>query len=536
MQERIQQCPKCGSLVIKMINSKTNESFYKCSNENCHFRLRTDYEEEDVFLQGKKLKTVCKGCGYPLEIACGPHGLYAKCYHCSIDTNPRNGLPRWSNARSFNAKAEIKYLIEQYKKDSYINYGFDESTSYYSTEEIPNETIQDIKEPEHDSTLNLSSSIIGLVKTLEANENLMLSSDELAKIANVNPATTRNYLKQLREIGEVKVVGYRDVGSGPLVILYQSKNSKMEPLKIVTREEGYDTVTNFYKEQKELLSSSVTPTSIAQALKNAGIQMYPLLTEKGIMRGYSKEQLKSLSSLFKKSNKESEESISIQTHLPIEIPTKKVSPKNLSSTQEQILTYLKENIYRGVNAKEISDNLGLPVAKVQHNIYLLKEQGKIKVVGLSHTEESKSGFHGTLVQVISSSLPTLKITKDLKRFTTLKRFLSTHSKVKMEAKKALRIVEEANVEEFPVIINKRLFKGYRIQDLKEVLHKAQKERKRAPYKKRKTTVSVEAPTTVVENTPVISERSSKGLISAFSNFFKRQKEYTEKLHSDVISF
>ena len=574
MKERIQQCPRCGSLIIKIINQKTNESFYKCSNQDCHFRLRINYEEEDIFLQGKKLNTTCKGCGYPLEVACGPNGLYARCYQCSVDTNPKNGLPKWSNARSFNAKAEIKLLREQYIKESQINYGFNENEPYYVVEESPEGIIEDIQESFDDEEevreqfkekLNFSFAMRELIETLEAHPNTMMSADELAIIAKVQAVTVRNYLKQLREIGEVKIVGYKDNGLGPLLALYQSKNSNLKPLKIFTKEEGYDTVANFYKVHRDLFNPSVTPTSIAQAIKSSKIEMVPLMTSNGIMRGYPEETLKHLSYLLKDSSKLNEEPLKKEpetvkqlslnlkedTTSDLEDSSERKYSRDGLTIQEKILKYLKENINRGISSKELSSALSIPPSKAQHNIYLLKEQGKIKVVGIDHVKESKSGFYGVLVQVTSSSLPNLRVTKDLRRFTTLKRFLKTNSSIRMEAKKALKIVEEANLEEFPVLISKRIFKGYRVEDLRNVLSKAQGRLKRTPRKKRdeitvSSEISVEPVSSEVQVNPISvasPKEKEEGLLKAITGFFKRKKGdeeldklFNKKSDTDVISF
>ena len=130
MQNTLKQCPRCGSSLVKYTNKNTHKYFTRCSNKDCHFSLRDNYYEEEIPLQGIELQTTCLGCGHPLEIACGPLGLYARCYHCDYDSTPHcvDGelAVRWANAYSKQAKNEIENLIIQYKKKKETQIGFEE--------------------------------------------------------------------------------------------------------------------------------------------------------------------------------------------------------------------------------------------------------------------------------------------------------------------------------------------------------------------------------------------------------------------------
>ena len=135
MSKEIMKCPLCGSSVIKMKNFNTDEYWYKCTgykDKGCHFALNDGYTSAEIYLQGEKLNTKCMGCGEPLTVACGPYGLYARCYKCNYDLEPHEihgeTIERWANNRSPKVRSEIKELRLEFKKElkEDKNYGFDE--------------------------------------------------------------------------------------------------------------------------------------------------------------------------------------------------------------------------------------------------------------------------------------------------------------------------------------------------------------------------------------------------------------------------
>lgn len=135
MPKEIMKCPFCGSSVIRMKHFNTEEYWYKCTgykDKGCHFALNEGYTSAEVYLQGETLESRCMGCGKPLTIACGPYGLYARCYECDYDLEPHeiNGetIRRWANNRSPKVRSEIKKLRAEFEEELRENkdYGFDE--------------------------------------------------------------------------------------------------------------------------------------------------------------------------------------------------------------------------------------------------------------------------------------------------------------------------------------------------------------------------------------------------------------------------
>ena len=517
MQEKLNKCPKCGSKINKVINKKTNQVFFKCSNEKCHFRLNKEYSEMDVDLQGLKLNSVCRGCGYPLEVACGPHGLYARCYQCSYDTNPKKEMQKWSNARSINVKQEIKALIQQYQKEAITEFGFDED----SCEIIPEHKAEEgLKEEKTTSGYNIvkeiekekkhkkarSHAIEKILLTMLNNKNKMFSAEDLAKQVKIDSATARTYLKQLREAKEIKIVGYIDANNaGPLTVLYQTKENPKDKVKTVTEEDGYITINKFFKENKNLFMNSTTPTTLQQLIKINGFEMKPLLTSKGILRGYKKEDLLKLSN----KKEETEKPVVVQQKLSFKTPRYNSSDE----IRNDIISYLKENINRGISSKELKDHFKLPISVIRYNLNRLKTLKKVKVVDTEESE-GKAGYPKSLVQVVDSPLPNLKITKDNRRYMSISNFLSKNKKIRMSVQGASEILEKAGAEKIHISIKNKLCKGYSIEDLNKYLLRRE----------------LPEPTTPV----VLTKEQETNLFSAVQNWFKKNKK--EDNESEIISF
>ena len=130
MREKPTECPICGSKVSRVLHGVTKKWYYKCSNSNCHFNVSEDYKDEEVALQGTKLTSKCIQCGEHLEVACGPHGLYPRCFNCDCDSKPtlvgNVVVSKWANAHSWNAKEEIKKLRKTFEENNNLNHSFDD--------------------------------------------------------------------------------------------------------------------------------------------------------------------------------------------------------------------------------------------------------------------------------------------------------------------------------------------------------------------------------------------------------------------------
>ena len=521
MQERLNSCPKCGSKIIKVVNKTTNQSFYKCSNDKCHFRLNEDHSEMDIDLQGTKLNSLCRGCGYPLEVACGPHGLYARCYQCSYDTTPHNGV-KWANTRYYNTKQELKNLIENYKRESVIDYGFDETELQVIKEKqpthIPEPTVIIKPNPvavakfKKSTKIKKTTAMETLLLTMLEHKRKKFTAEELAECAKVDPATARNYLKQLRETGEVKIVGFiENNNAGSLTMLYQTKENPMSNIKTVSEEDGYMSTNKFFKENRELFSASMTSTALIRKVREAGLEMKPLLTSKGVLRGYKVEDLKKLSNV----NQDAE---IVQQKLPIETP----KYNNSNEIRNCIISYLLKNIERGISSEELKEKLGLPINIVRYNLGRLKSLKKIKIVD---TEEpnGKAGYHKSLIQVTSSPLPSLKITKDNKRYMSISNFLSKNKKIKMSVQGASEVLKRAGANQIHISIKNKLCKGYSVEDLNKYLL-----RRELPQS---------------TNPVVLTKEQETNFVKAITNFFKKKEEddrRTEKIlkreKSETITF
>jgi DNA-binding Lrp family transcriptional regulator len=200
--------------------------------------------------------------------------------------------------------------------------------------------------------------------------------------------------------------------------------------------------------------------------------------------------------------------------LPISSPeyrkNERKCKKDSRDTRKDILETLESNLNKGMDSTEIAKILKLNTSTVRSNIKLLKNQKKIKVVGLTNTE-SPSGFCGLKYQLISSELPTVRVTKDSKRYYTLKRFYVKYNKQAISKSQAKDVIKKENLQEIPIAIGGKTFISYNLEDLKRVLFKKN--------------VIIE------ENKPVVKEQQGS-FAQAIKNFFKKK----EKFDQDFISF
>ena len=111
-EDNLEVCPLCNSKLIMGKDSKASISFYKCTNPFCHFKLRENYLEYEIYLQGKQLKSKCVYCGRNLVVAGSNYGLYARCFNCKGDVVPSEyGKSRkFANAYNYEAQQEIEAM------------------------------------------------------------------------------------------------------------------------------------------------------------------------------------------------------------------------------------------------------------------------------------------------------------------------------------------------------------------------------------------------------------------------------------------
>ena len=125
MSFKLKKCPLChkGELQLFMRgDGYYKDRIYRCSNKKCKFSLRENYKEEEIYLQGLKLKSTCIYCGKPLVIASNSRGLYGTCYSCGGDVYPQkyNSKEKFANSKREEVKKEISTLSKNFNKKPFI--------------------------------------------------------------------------------------------------------------------------------------------------------------------------------------------------------------------------------------------------------------------------------------------------------------------------------------------------------------------------------------------------------------------------------
>lgn len=290
MPKEIMKCPFCGSSVIRMKHFNTEEYWYKCTgykDKRCHFALNEGYTSAEVYLQGETLESRCMGCGKPLTIACGPYGLYARCYECDYDLEPHeiNGetIDRWANNRSPKVRHEIKKLRSEFKKElkESKDYGFDEelkdydistgaiidfSEEFLGTEGAPEDNnaknyhdhfnlkevygytdeIADI-ELERDNVI-LQFFYSNLEKSYSARDIAQVLSPQDYSPRKVIPSPFSASIRRLKSFGFLKIVDtYKNHGA--IGLKYQVMKSPLKELKTTSDLENYKSLSYFSDKQ-----------------------------------------------------------------------------------------------------------------------------------------------------------------------------------------------------------------------------------------------------------------------------------------------
>lgn len=541
MKNTLTKCPRCGSSLIKYTNKKTNKFFTKCSNKDCHFSLRDNYYEEEIPLQGVKLESKCLGCGQPLEVTCGPLGLYARCYHCNYDLNPQsvNGelVVRWANAYPQKTKDEINSLIIQYKKNKEAQIGFDEeeySAQLENQESTPKKPHRDLDTENKLYFAGFTGKAMKdcslILDTFMQDTSLPLSSkDVFEKLSNhINSACSIiSYLRALRNADFIKIVKYEENLSS-VKIYYQIKSSPLEEIKVYTEDEGYTSISNFFK-NSDFYSTSIR-TQVARVLRSNNEPTFLVQHERGFYAGYKTKTLEKIIVNLEENRNKKDDKLLIQELKPIEIKKStiehtyslKEAREHKEKIRQQILEILKKDINTGYTSSKITNILNIEKQLIVDSVRTLKRQKKIKIVGTEiHKEQGNYSF---VFQSIDSPLRQV-IIKTSAGCIALKEFFAKHKKELNEKDyyKVLKKVRENQLKEHLVLIHKRPFIGYKESELERIFKIKKVDKASVELKTKKTSKF----STQVTGSP---KKDKNFLSNVFKFFQKKKSENPEIIH------
>lgn len=514
-------CPVCGSKISRITNATTGNSYFRCSNRNCFFVLSEAYTDADFYLQGTPLKSRCLKCGEPLKVASGPHGLYPRCFSCDCDTAPFkiNGrvFQKWANARREDARAEVVALEEEFnsKNEDDQLYDFDEFIANVE----PN--VGETKPKKGREEKEMSTNNKKILNLLESDLNKPWSAEDISNTAKMHIGSARTSLLLLRSLKEIKVVGAEE-HCGNFTLLYQIMGSPLPEVALYSREDGYNSITSFLKENADKYGSVIRAReTLVAALKESGVELSLFKNTRCICAGYKISTMEKLMDSIISTTKPVEEETEIQVGTGV--PTR-------SSIKEDIIQTLQKDLNRPFTTEELAKKLKVNYVCTRNIMLGLKESKKVKIVGW----EPEKGYPGATAlsfQLTESDLPRFKVTTDNNAYLTLNQFYKKKLRGKRctSMAKARQIVENLSVT--PLIINKRAYAGYAVADLKEAFKEyigtstdTKNTRRTRTVRKRiakKTPVKIN--TKPVASNPITEKKS---VFSFFSSLFKK-----EKIHS-----
>lgn len=541
--KRPTKCPLCGGQIIKVTNAVTKNSYYKCSNEKCHFVLGETYTEAEFYLQGKSLKTICLKCHTPLTIANGPHGLYARCFECSCDSEPTsyNGKVyyKWANTHKAGVKDEIKNLIhafeaenvedELYDFETYIalNQSKEKEVKETPTRYGAEEEITPVKtETKAETTLEKVLSVV------ESDIKKTFTAHSVASKLNIDDTLARNTLARLKSLNLVKVVHYlpSKKDSRFLFMRYQAIEGPGTEIRLYFTGEGYDSAYSFCKEKKKTIMTS----EVIKYLSDNNIKWVPLRKSKGICKGYSETDLSNaLNYVTYGSTKSKQLELPMTPQKSAETSDKKtIQTVNKGDIKSQIISTLQSDLNKSYTTKQLAEVLSLDGSSVKNVLKILKNEKMVKIVGWA-PEKRRQGATALKYQLVESSLPKFKVTVDNNLYSTVGQFFKKRLKNKktLSLKEAMEKVE--NLESIPLIINQKAFIGYPVATLRETfkdymttpVSKTRKKVANVSSKRVKKEASTpeEIQAAVLVSNPV----QKKSFLSMFSSIFKNK----EKVHS-----
>lgn len=546
MKNTLKKCPRCGSSLIKYTNKNTNKYFTKCSNKECHFSLRDNYYEEEISLQGIKLRSKCLGCGHPLEVTCGPLGLYARCYHCNYDLAPQhvNGslVLRWANAYPQQVKDEINDLIVQYKKknEAQIQIGFEEE--YYTVQsnvndDNSNSTSQDLEKELTSAGFTgktLEDCILILEVFMQDTSKPLTSKDIFEALQDsINSAcSVTSYLKALRSSNFIKIVKYEEAPSS-VKIYYQIKNSPLKEERVYTESDGYTSISSFFKNSN--FYSTTMRTQVARVLRSNNEPTFLVQHERGFYAGYKIETLeKIIKNLETNPHKKDEDLLQKTNSIEVNEGTKDnrsyyEAREYKEKIRQQIINILEKDINTGYTTSKVNEILNLQKQTIVDSVRTLKRQKRVKVIGTElHKEQGNYSF---IFQLAHSPLKQITI-KSSVGCITLKDFLIKNKLNIKNYQKMLKKVRDNQLQEHLVLVHKRPYAGYKETELEKLFEIKKVVKVSAEPKNTKKTTKA---TAKLEVSPQVT-RSPKEDKNFLSNVLKlfRKKEKSE--NPEIIHF
>lgn len=508
MERRPEKCPLCGHKITKVVNAITKNFYYRCSNKECYFVLGENYTDAEYYLQGQTLQTGCISCGEKLTVVNGPNGLYSRCFKCDCDMRPMtyNGrtYQKWINAKGKNAREEVKTLINNFNSA-------DSKDTQYDFDAFIASPIKEV------FTENSKGKDTVGMKTLEVlmeDINKPMEPKEIGTIIDAKVTSVRTSLLSLKSLGLVKIVGYRENPSGNHTLFYQVDESPLPELKTYTKEDGYNSMIAFLKENTDRYGNILkTMKVLKKGLEDAGEKPILFHSSRGICSGYPIHLMEKIM------NKQP-----IQTSFnfnKVSVHRTMRGHYERNKDKDKVMALLHKNMNKSYTISQIAKEIRADESCTKDIIKELKKYKKIKVVGWNPYEEQR-GIVTLKYQVNESPLPKLKTTVDNNLYVTIKQFYRKRLQGKRIAslEKAEKAV--AGLPVIPLIINQKAYVGYSVADLKDVFKDCSDTSVSRIAKKQNTDVETAVMLSSSRKKEVSNSSPEKNsFFSSLSSFFKK---------------
>jgi transcription initiation factor IIE alpha subunit len=437
---------------------------------------------------------------------------------------------KWVNARKERAKEEIENLIKNFNvKDA------DDELYDFETFIATNSTVKEARKVEKAKVKKAGK--VGRPKAKDTLPDRILTflgevkkpvtSEEMGQATGSKASSVRTTLLSLRTLGLVKIVDYIKNHAGNHTLLYQLTESSFPELKIYTKEDGYNTINAFLKNNADKYGAIIRAKEVLKkAIRESSTESVLFYSSKGICDGYKVSAMEELMSP-KKSKK-------VGTK---EVPTKKVSNKILyKEYTDKIISTFKEDLNKSWTKEDMMTYLGISEASIRRHFDSLTDKKVLKVVGW---DQDKS-YNRTLpkYQLTSSPLPKIRVYKSesTNTYSTLYGYYNKKLRGKRVVSSKDLYEKMKDAETVLISSSNGYYTGYAVSDLSKAVKEIQGVT--SPIRKRKATVKSVPTEMDIETAAVLSKVAQaeyqgnvsnplpkkKSIFNRFASLFKRAEK------------
>lgn len=257
-------------------------------------------------------------------------------------------------------------------------------------------------------------------------------------------------------------MGWHESAKGSCALEVQLVESPLPELRVYTEDtKEYTTIAHFLDSIKSAGREALSADALEDRAQRAKVECVPISVYRGIFKGYKISDLEELS----------ENTCTIKARPGVKTQpkvTRKFNSEKSTTVSDVIINTLRKNLKKPYCAESLSQQTKISEGSITSNICVMKEKGMLKVVGWDYNGSSE-GPKRTFVQLSESPLDKLQIKKSGSQYLTIAQFWRKKCKGKVSMAAIADRIKTNNVDPTPVYCNKRVYRGYDVAELLEII-------------------------------------------------------------------